>query len=213
MNLKNINYYYPNGSFVFKNLNFKLNSDDRIGLLAPNGSGKTTLFHIIMGLIKPISGTIKIFGKLRNCEKDFIEVRKRIGLLFQNSDDQLFCPTVLDDVAFGPLNLNQSTDEAISIARSILKFLGILHLEERVTHRLSGGEKKIVSIATILSMNPEILLLDEPSSGLDIKNKDRIINILCDLNRTCIIVSHELDLLSKTTKNIFTIENGKIFCV
>ena len=134
--------------------------------MGPNGSGKTTLFHIIMGLLTPSSGTIEFFGKPVKTEKDFRKVYKKVGLLFQDADDQLFSPTVLEDVAFGPLNLGKSKLEARNIAQNTLERLGIAHFENRVTHKLSGGEKRLVALATVLSMEPELLLLDEPNTGV-----------------------------------------------
>ena len=151
-NLSKIRYAYPGGPLVLNDLDFHLHAGDRIGLVAPNGSGKTTLFHIIMGLLKPLSGTVEAFGEARGAEADFIEVRRRIGLLFQDADDQLFSPTVLEDVAFGPLNLGKSREEAVEVASNTLAFLGLKGFEDRVTYKLSGGEKRLVSLATVLAM-------------------------------------------------------------
>jgi cobalt/nickel transport system ATP-binding protein len=208
--LKEISYQYPGGPLILDQLNLTLHTGDRMGLVAPNGSGKTTLFHIIMGLLRPQKGKVRIFGQLRAQEKDFIEVRRRIGLLFQDADDQLFNPTVLEDVAFGPLNLGKSKDEALEISKRTLTFLGLEGFEERLTFKLSGGEKRLVSLATILAMEPEVLLLDEPTSGLDQKTKTRLIEILTGLDLTCVVISHEYDFLSATTDHIYTMENGKI---
>lgn len=210
VNLKNIKFGYPERPLILDGLNFHLHSKDRIGLVAPNGSGKTTLFHIIMGLLKPASGTIEIFNKTRTQEKDFFEVRQRIGLLFQDADDQLFNPTVLEDVAFGPLNLGKTRKEAIDISEKTLSFLGLEGFEDRVTYKLSGGEKRLVSLATVLAMEPEVLLLDEPSTGLDNATKSALITILNQLDLSYILISHEFDFLSQTTARIHTMENGKI---
>ena len=165
INLSDISFAYSGNATVLDKLNLQLYSGERLGLIGPNGSGKTTLFHIIMGLLKPSSGIIEIFGKQVSEEKDFRSVRERIGLLFQDADDQLFSPTVLEDVAFGPLNLGKSQDEARDIAHRTLDVLGLSGFEDRITYKLSGGEKKLVSLATVLAMEPEILLLDEPSNG------------------------------------------------
>jgi len=192
-------------------LDFSLSKGDRIGLVAPNGSGKTTLLHAIMGLIKVSSGTIQIFGQERRHENDFTEVRRRIGLLFQDADDQLFSPTVIEDVAFGPLNLGKTKQEALDISRQTLDFLGLSGFEDRITYKLSGGEKRLVSLATVLAMQPEVLLLDEPSNALDSAMKSRLIRILQKLDLTTILISHEFDLLSRTTDQFYTMENGKIF--
>ena len=181
-----------------------------LGLLGRTGSGKTTLFHIIMGLLKPLAGRLEIFGKCVKADKDFYEVRRRIGLLFQDADDQLFSPTVLEDVAFGPLNLGKSKDEAVDIARRTLNFLGLEGFEERVTFKLSGGEKRLVSLATVLAMEPEILLLDEPVNGLDIKTKAKLTETLTGLDLSYILVSHDFDFLAETVDAIYTMADGKV---
>lgn len=210
LNLSKIRYGYPGGPLVLNDLDFHLHAGDRIGLVAPNGSGKTTLFHIVMGLIKPLSGTVEAFGTVRKAEKDFAEVRQRIGLLFQDADDQLFSPTVLEDVAFGPLNLGQSRDEALAVAKETLDFLGLSGFEQRVTHKLSGGEKRLVSLATVLAMQPELLLLDEPTTGLDAKTKASLIRVLDRLELSFVLISHEIDFLSQTARYIYTMEDGRI---
>jgi len=210
MNLSGIRYGYPGGSFVLKDLDFRMHTGDRIGLVAPNGSGKTTLFHIIMGLLKPVSGIIEIFGGRRQTEKDFQEVRRRVGLLFQDADDQLFSPTVLEDVAFGPLNLGKSRDEAVAIARKTLSFLGLKGFDDRVTYRLSGGEKRLVSLATVLAMEPEVLLLDEPFTGLDSYTKALLIDILDNLELSFVVISHEFEVLSRITTRSCTMSDGHI---
>jgi len=196
---------------VLDQLDFTLTQGDRIGLVAPNGSGKTTLLHVIMGLLKASSGTIEIFGKERRHENDFAEVRRRIGLLFQDADDQLFSPTVIEDVAFGPLNLGKSKQEALAISRHTLDFLGLTGFENRITYKLSGGEKRLVSLAAVLAMQPRVLLLDEPSNALDSAMKARLIRILQKLELTYILISHEFDLLSQTADQFHTMANGKIF--
>ena len=210
LNLSRIRYGYPGGPMVLNDLDFHLHVGDRIGLVAPNGSGKTTLFHIIMGLLKPLSGIVEAFGEVREAEADFIEVRRRIGLLFQDADDQLFSPTVLEDVAFGPLNLGKSRNEAVAVARNTLDFLGLNGFEDRVTYKLSGGEKRLVSLATVLAMEPEVLLLDEPSTGLDSSTKDKLIDILNGLDLSIVLISHEFDFLSKATGHIYTMDGGRI---
>lgn len=210
INLTDIYFSYNGGPIVLNGLNLKFSKNKKIGLMGPNGSGKTTLFHIIMGLLKPVSGKIEIFGKTAKEEKDFIDVRRKIGLLFQDADDQLFSPTVLEDIAFGPLNLGKSRDEAIDIARKILDFLDLAEFEDRFTYKLSGGEKRLVSLATVLAMEPEILLLDEPTTGLDEKTKTKIKKTLSELDLSYILISHEFDLLSEITDSIYTMDNGKI---
>jgi cobalt/nickel transport system ATP-binding protein len=197
--LQNITFTYPGAPQpVFQDFNFQLLPGKHIGLMGPNGCGKTTLLHLIMGLLRPQAGSIVIFGQEVKKEKDFVDVRRKVGLLFQNADDQLFCPTVLEDVAFGPLNLGKPPAEAISIARETMARLGLTGFEDRVTYKLSGGEKKLVSLATVLAMEPQLLLLDEPTAGLDEKTKDRLIHILKHLDIGYMIVSHEHDFLNHT---------------
>ncbi|MCD4804952.1 MAG: energy-coupling factor ABC transporter ATP-binding protein [Desulfobacterales bacterium] len=210
INLTDISFSYPGEPEILDKLNLQFSRNEKTGLMGPNGSGKTTLFHIIMGLLKPLSGNIEIFGKSIRKEKDFIDVRMRIGLLFQDADDQLFSPTVLEDVAFGPLNLGKSKDEAIDIARKTLEFLDLAGFEDRITYKLSGGEKRLVSLATVLAMEPEILLLDEPTTGLDEKTKTKIKKTLRELDLSYILISHEFDLLSEITDSIYTMDKGKI---
>jgi cobalt/nickel transport system ATP-binding protein len=208
--LKQVTFGYPGGPPVLKDLDFNLHPGERIGIMAPNGSGKTTLFHLIMGLVKPLGGQVIVFGQARRAERDFVEVRRRIGLLFQDADDQLFSPTVLEDVAFGPLNLGKTKAEAVAIARRTLDFLGLNGFEDRITFKLSGGEKRLVSLATVLAMEPEALLLDEPVNGLDVRTRARLLEILLGLDLSYILISHELDFLAATTNVIYTMENGKV---
>jgi len=210
--LEGISFSYPGSSQpVLDKLNLKLYRGDRMGVVAPNGCGKTTLFNIIMGLFPTDNGSIEIFGQPVQSQKDFEMVRQKVGLLFQDSDDQLFSPTVLEDVAFGPLNLGYSPSEAKAMAIQTLQDLGLSGYENRITHRLSGGEKRMVALATILSMQPEVLLLDEPNTGLDEKTKARLVRILNKLDLSYIVISHENDFLYETTTSIFTMENGKMF--
>jgi len=210
INLDDISFSYAEDKLVFDHLSFQLSRGDRIGLVGPNGSGKTTFFHIIMGLLRPSSGRVELFGREAHEEKDFREARRRIGLLFQDPDDQLFSPTVLEDVAFGPLNLGKSPEEAGDIALKTLARLGLSGFDNRITYKLSGGEKRLVSLATVLAMDPEVLLLDEPTNGLAEETEDKITDILRQVNLSCIFISHNLDFLSKTTDRIFAMTDGKV---
>ncbi len=210
IHLQDICFNYPGSPEVLDRLDLKFYRGNRIGLMGPNGSGKTTLFHIVMGLLKPSSGSIEIFNRPVKTEKDFIRVREKIGLLFQDADDQLFSPTVLEDVAFGPLNMGKSRDEAMDIARNTLNFLGLTGFEDRITYKLSGGEKKLVSLATVLAMEPEVLLFDEPTSGLDDRTKATLKDVLAGLDLSYIIISHEMDFLDEIADSIYSMDNGKI---
>ncbi len=208
--LEGITFGYSGRRPILDGLDFQLHAGERAGLLGPNGSGKTTLFHIIMGLIRPRSGIIELFGKPVVKEKEFREFYSRIGLLFQDADDQLFSPTVLEDVAFGPLNLGKSKEEAVDIARKTLTDLGLDGFEDRITHKLSGGEKRLVSLATVLAMEPEVLLLDEPSTGLDTRTKQTLVEVLGRLNLSYIIISHEGDFMEEVADIIYTMEDGQL---
>ena len=209
--LENVSFAYPGGKPVLEDLFFALSEKERIGIIGPNGSGKTTLFHVIMGLLRPVSGDIEIFGHPMRDEKDFRPVRQQIGLLFQDADDQLFSPTVLEDVAFGPLNQGRSVKEAREIAAETLESLGLEGFEDRITHKLSGGEKKLVSLATVLAMRPKVLLLDEPTTGLDAETTERIISILNEIDTSYIFISHNMDFIVQTSDKIYGMVDGQIF--
>jgi cobalt/nickel transport system ATP-binding protein len=208
--LRDITFGYDSGHDVLKKLSFAFSQGDRVGLTGPNGSGKTTLFHVILGLLQPTEGKIEIFGKGMGQEADYREARERIGLLFQDANDQLFCPTVAEDVAFGPLNLGKRHEEASKIARETLEILGLAGFEDRVTYKLSGGEKKLVSLATVLAMKPDILLLDEPTSGLDEETTERIIQVLDRSPASYMIISQDKNVLIRTTHRIYRMANGKL---
>ncbi len=208
--IQNLDFSYQNGKKVFQGLNFSLQKRERIGLIGPNGAGKTTLFHLIMGLLKPSAGSIEIFGKIRKSEGDFSEVRQRIGLLFQNSDDQLFCPTVEEDIAFGPLNLGKSHDEAHVIVKETCEKLGLSGYERRITYRLSGGEKRRVALATVMAMHPECYLFDEPATGLDEKTTMRFLDYLTHYTDTYIIITHNRELLTHTVDKVYTLNDGSL---
>lgn len=208
--LDDICFSYEKNKPVLNNLEFYLHQEEKVGLIGYNGSGKTTLMYIIMGLLKPSSGRIRVLGKPVQNKKDFVAVRRTIGFLFQNADDQLFCPTVLEDVAFGPLNLGKSPKEARAMAMETLEMLNLKGFENRVTHRLSGGEKKLVSLATVLVMHPKALLLDEPTTGLDEDARGTIVSILNHLTISYVIVSHEYDFLAETTRQIYSMNAGQI---
>ncbi len=208
----NLRFRYQS-RYVLDGVAFQVQSGDRIGLVGPNGSGKTTLCHIIMGLLKAESGEVEIFGKIRREESDFADVRGRIGFLFQDADDQLFCPTVLEDVAFGPLNLGKTVEEAKDIVRRTLQSLKLEGFEERITYQLSGGEKRLVSLATVLAMEPELLILDEPTTGLDVETSERLVEILTESDLPYIVISHDRDFVRQTTRAVYEIRQGKIAAV
>jgi cobalt/nickel transport system ATP-binding protein len=204
LELKSIHFKYPTSTqYVLKDLNFKISSGDRIGIIGANGEGKTSFLHICVGLLKPQKGEIFFKGRKIKHNNDLTELRKTIGLVFQNADDQLFSPTVLEDVAFGPLNLGLSKDEAKRVALWALEQVGLVGFENRITNKLSGGEKKLLSLATIIAMKPKIMLLDEPTTGLAPATRQTIIDLLNRLPMDLIIVSHDWDFLDKTCREIY----------
>jgi cobalt/nickel transport system ATP-binding protein len=210
IDLKDITFAYQPERPVLRGANLQLNVGERIALVGANGSGKSTLFHIIAGLIHPDSGEIRAFGKTRTKEKDFHEVRARAGLLFQEAEDQLFCPTVLEDIAFGPLNLGLSTQETMDRVHETLDALGISGFENRITYKLSAGEKRLVALATVLAMKPEVLLLDEPAAGLDEHAEEKLISILKELPQAMLVVSHNRTFLRHVTERSVCLSNGQI---
>ncbi|MBW1709672.1 MAG: ABC transporter ATP-binding protein [Deltaproteobacteria bacterium] len=210
ISLKEIYFTYPRGKQVLEGLDFNFPQNGRAGLVGPTGSGKTTLVHIIMGLLKPDSGRVEIFGSRREKESDFRDVRARIGFLFQDADDQLFCPTVAEDVAFGPLNLGVPKSEVRKLVKDTLGQLELDGFENRVTYKLSGGEKRLVSLATVLAMKPEMLLMDEPTTGLDDKTMERLVHLLLKSNLPYLIISHDNEFLKQTTNRIYRMNKGTI---
>jgi cobalt/nickel transport system ATP-binding protein len=208
--LHNISFSYSGETMVLDGLDFTLAKSEKIGLVGPNGCGKTTLFYLMMGLVKPESGTLEMFGRQISGEKDFRQIREKVGFLFQNSDDQLFSPTIMEDVAFGPLNLGKSREEVRTIVDETLMMLGIGGFENRVSHKLSHGEKKLVALATVLAMKPEVLILDEPTAGLDEAMTGRLVNILNELNLPSVVTSHDMDFLTGVTDKIHGMSEGRI---
>jgi cobalt/nickel transport system ATP-binding protein len=208
--LSGICFAYPQRPPVLDGLSLCLAAGERVALTGPNGAGKSTLLHLMVGLQRPRSGSIVAFGAPRRHERDFREVRRRTGLVFQDPDDQLFCPTVAEDIAFGPLNLGKEKAEVRAIVDRTLARLGLTHLRDRVTHRLSGGEKRLVSLATVLAMDPEVLLLDEPSNGLDEATQGRLVEILNDLPQALLVISHDSDFRRRVTGREYRLEQGRI---
>jgi cobalt/nickel transport system ATP-binding protein len=206
--LQGICFAYEPGRPVLRDAAFRLDAGERVALVGPNGAGKTTLLHIMVGLLRPSAGVVEAFGSARRVEKDFRDVRVRAGLLFQDSDDQLFCPTVLEDVAFGPLNLGKTTAEAAAIAHRTLDALGLGGFGNRVTHKLSGGQKRLVALATVLAMQPDVLLLDEPTNALDAATEQRLTNILAGLPQAMVIIAHDERFLVRLATRRVRLDGG-----
>jgi cobalt/nickel transport system ATP-binding protein len=205
-----LTYRYPRRGVVLDAVDFSLLAGERVALTGPNGAGKTTLLHLLVGLKKPKAGEVWAFGETRTEEKQFVEVRARAGFLFQDPDDQLFCPTVLEDVAFGPLNLGKTREQALRIASDTLAALGMAGFEERITHQLSGGEKRMITLASVLAMEPDVLLLDEPSNALDTQARKRLIDTLLELPQAMIIISHDQDFIDQLATREVRLESAKL---
>ena len=210
LSLNNISFGYTGRPLLFDGLDFTLTEGEQTGIHAPNGSGKTTLLRLAMGLEKAQSGTVLFQGSPVDSAQALHHLRCSVGFVLQNSDEQLFSSTVLEDVAFGPLNLGLKPQEARDRALETLESIGMAALAERPIHQLSGGEKKLVSIATVLSMRPKALLLDEPTTFLDEQSRGRIIRLLQEMGIGRVIVSHDRDFLRQTTASLVTIKDGRI---
>ena len=211
---KDIVYKYPDGTLALDRANLSVEKGEMVALLGPNGAGKSTLFLHFNGILKPKSGKMLLKGApIKYDAKSLMEVRKTVGIVFQNSDDQLFAPTVKQDVAFGPLNLGLKDEEVEKRVKEALKEVGMEGFENKPPHHLSGGQKKRVAIAGILAMHPEIMVLDEPTAGLDPMGASKIMKLLYKLNKegiTIIISTHDVDLVPIYANKIFIMGKTKI---
>ncbi|WP_299444592.1 ABC transporter ATP-binding protein [uncultured Rhodospira sp.] len=205
-----LHFAYPHRPPVLHGASMTLSAGERLAIVGPNGAGKSTLMQILVGLLRPQAGRIVAFGTERRAEPDFHEVRRRAGYVFQDPDDQLFCPTVAEDVAFGPLNLGRTRAEALAIVDRVLAELGLSAFRDRVTHKLSGGEKRLVSLACVLAMDPEVLLLDEPSNALDEETTARMVEILRGLPQAMVVVSHDAHFRRKVATRALRLEAGAL---
>ena len=211
---QNISYSYDDGTKALNNIDFEVEKGEMVALLGENGAGKSTLFLHVNGIYKPDSGRILIDGEeLEYDKKSLLKFRQKVGIVFQNPDDQLFAPTVEEDVAFGPLNLGLSQSETQKRVSEALKKVGMEGYERKAPHHLSGGQKKKVAIAGILAMKPEIMVLDEPTAGLDPKGASNILKLLYELNNegmTIIISTHDVDLVPIYSNKVYVINSGEI---
>jgi cobalt/nickel transport system ATP-binding protein len=210
LRLENITFAYPGRGPVLDRLSLTLNQGERLGILGPIGAGKSTLFQVAMGLLKPQAGQVFIGERPCHNEKDFQELRRQVGYVFQDPDDQLFCPSVAEDLAFGPLNLGRSKHEALDLARGTLRDLGLAGFEDRLTYQLSGGEKRLVSLACVLTMRPRALLLDEPTTALDAEHIETMRNILLESEYAWAVVSHDREFLDSTCQRKLELKNGSL---
>ncbi len=203
-------FSYPTGVSAIKGVSLQINQGERVALLGPNGSGKSTLILLIAGLLTPQKGEIRIFGE-KTTSKDFQKFRSRIGLVFQDPDDQLFTPSVIEDIEYGPKNLKLPEEDINTRSAQVLDKMGIMHLKNRPPHRLSFGEKKKVSLATALVLKPELLILDEPTANLDLVSRRVLIETLNELNRagtTMIVSTHDVEALPELADRVIVISNG-----
>ncbi len=210
VDVRDLHCSYNGRGQVLSGLSLALGEGERVGLAGHTGCGKTTLLRAIMGLGKVESGSIWVEGRECRVEKDFLQVRRTLGYLFQNPDDQLFCPNLLEDVAFGPLNLGVSRKEARQRAGECLALVGLAGFEDRLTHCLSGGEKRLASLAGVLAMRPKALLLDEPTTGLDPESKQRVAEVLNSLDLALLVVSHEWDFLAQVARTHYVLSHGHL---
>lgn len=203
-----VSFAYENTAPILDKVSFSINEGESIGLIGANGAGKSTLLKCLLGLL-PFTGKILVDGN-EVCEKNYKAIRKTLGFVFQNSDNQMFMPTVVEDITFGLINYGMKKEEAEKAADRILEKLNILEFKNRHNHRLSGGEKRMAAIATVLAMEPKVLLMDEPTSTLDPYNRRLIINTVNSLSETKIITSHDLDMIMDTCSRVILLSDGKI---
>ncbi len=207
--INNINFSYPDGLNAVKDVSFSIHHGESIGIIGGNGAGKSTLLMLIMGVLFPQSGNLRVNG-IPVTKKTLPLIRRSAGMVFQNTDDQLFMNNVGEDVAFGPRNMQLDADEVELRVADALSSTGITHLRNRSTYKLSEGEKRSAAIATILSMHPDILILDEPTSFLDPNARRRLINMLKGFDHTKIITSHDLELVRETCSRVIVLHKGSI---
>lgn len=207
--VKNLTFSYDGDRKVLDNMNFTIGKDENVGLIGANGAGKSTLLKILVGLLEGFEGQVTVAG-LPMEKKNFGDIRKKTGYVFQDSESQLFLSTVYEDVAFGPRNYGYSREEVDKKVMSALKKVDIEYLKDRQIYRMSGGQKKLVALATIFSMEPEVILFDEPSIALDPRNRRNLIHILNQTQGTKIIASHDLDMILETCERTILIADNKI---
>jgi len=209
LEVRNLQFVYPDGQEAIKNISFTIHHGESVGVIGANGAGKSTLMMLIMGVLFPTSGEVLV-GDVPLTKKTLPMIRQRLGMVFQNPDDQLFMTSVYDDVAFGPRNYMMDEREVENRVKEALEAVGIAHLKDRAPYKLSGGEKRSAAIAAVLSMQPDILIMDEPTSGLDPRARRRVIDFLKNFKHTKIITGHDLDMVFETCKRVIVIHQGKV---
>ena len=213
--LENLSHRYSDGTLALDDVSFSFERGARIALLGTNGSGKTTLLHHLNGILKPTSGTIYYEDEpLQYDSKSLLELRKRVGFVFQDPNDQLFAPTVKQDVAFGPLNLGIPAEQVKKIVEEALKTVGMDEFANKPPHFLSLGQKKRVALAGVLAMQPEVIIMDEPTSNLDPRATSEILHLLLHLNKeagiTLLLATHDVDMVPLFAKKLYILSKGKL---
>lgn len=208
IDVKNLHFSYPDGQCALRGVEMYIAPGEKVALVGPNGSGKSTLLLHLNGILRG-EGEVLVGGQ-QISDKTLGAVRAAVGLVFQDPDDQLFSPTVFDDVAFGPLYMGLSEDEVKQRVANSLGAVGMQGAEGRVPHHLSSGEKKRVAIATVLAMDPEILVLDEPTSGLDPRTRRSLIHLLRELPQTMLVSTHDMGLVEDGFARTIVIDEGRV---
>jgi cobalt/nickel transport system ATP-binding protein len=206
---RDLSFTYADGNPGIREVSFRITHGESVAIVGSNGAGKSTLLQHLNGYLLPTRGTLRI-GDYPLSKKNLQAVRRTVGMVFQDPDDQLFMPTVFDDVAFGPLNLGLPPEEVEDVVVRALDRVGISHLKERPPYRLSGGEKRAVAIATVLAMSPDILVMDEPTSGLDPRARRRLIELLKTFTHTKVIATHDLDMAVDLCERTIVIYEGSV---
>ena len=207
--VKNLRHVYPDGTEALRGVSFRITHGESVAVIGANGAGKSTLLLHLNGYLTPSEGAIRI-GDFPLTTATLPEIRRTVGMVFQDPDDQLFMPTVFDDVAFGPLNLGLDAAEVEERVQGALARVGAQHLRDKPPYRLSGGEKKRVAIATVLAMSPDILVMDEPTSGLDPFARRQLMALLKDFHHTRIFTSHDLDMVLELCERTIVLHEGEI---
>lgn len=205
---QNVSFAYEKGSPVIRDLSFSIADGESVGLIGPNGAGKSTVMKLLLGLVTG-EGRIQVDGVEVN-KANLARIRRKLGFVLQNSDNQMFMPTVYEDMIFAPLNYGLSREETEQRVDRVLAQLGLEALKHRHNHRISGGEKRMAAIATILAMEPEVILMDEPTSALDPCNRRQVINTIRSLPQTKIITSHDLDMVLDTCDRVIVLAGGAL---
>ena len=206
---KNLEFTYPDTTHALLDISFRIRHGESVAIVGANGAGKSTLLLHLNGYLTPTSGQVRI-GDFPLTQETLQEVRRTVGMVFQDPDDQLFMSTVYDDVAFGPLNLGLPIEEVDSRVKEALETVGVLALKDRPPHRLSSGQKRRVAIATVLSMSPDILVMDEPTSGLDPQARRRLIEMLQTFKHSKIIATHDLDMVLDLCERTIILNEGRV---